>query len=185
MVAKCACQGGAAPGGSILHGTLQIVIAPLLAVAAWAAPPQVVRLEVASAWRLSAVEVETVWLGEARTLALTDDGRVDGDLPGDGVWVGEWTGEAVRLLPVRVYVTGAEGARVEVSGSVEPLAFPHDRLVWVLEQNGDTLTARRAAAALPSRPLEVAETAFAAAGFGWAGLLLLYVGWLVRRLPPR
>lgn len=163
-----------------------MILAWLLFTHALATPAatQTVRLEVASDWHPPGlrIEAETVWLGEARRVELRDDGTAPGDAPEDGVWVAEWAGDAVRLLPVRLFVAAEGVERVEVAASVEALATPEDRIVWVLGHDGEPY-ARRAAAALRPREHQMAEATSLAAGFGWVGLLLVYVGWLSRRMP--
>lgn len=142
---------------------------------------QTVRIEVVvgDARPDARVLVETTWMGEDRSLELRDDGALAGDQPADGVLVGELSGEAVRVLPVRVIVDGDE--RVEAGAWFEPLAADHDRLVYAIEWTTPP-RARRVAAAVPPRAMTAADTAGTAAAIGWAGLVLAYVGWLVGKL---
>lgn len=149
---------------------------------------QEVRLEVVAGCRPQGLEIEaeTQWLGEARALTLRDDGSVAGDRAGDGVYAGVWTGNTVRTLPLRLYVTTDDVARTEVSASAEHVAMGSDRLVWALDCD-PVLRARRVALALPGRLVDMAESTGLGATLGWFGLVLTYVAWLVqpRREPPR
>jgi hypothetical protein len=144
-------------------------------LAASLAGTQAVRVEVVAGRPDARIGVETTWMGEDRALALKDDGSTPGDLPGDGIFVGEWTGEAVRVLPVRLTVGDAE-----VAAFYEPLAAERDRLVYAVDWTTPP-RARRVAAALPPKTLDAANAAAAAAGIGWVGLVMAYVGWLVKR----
>jgi len=166
----------------ISEGRLLLLLATVLLTTEVRAAPQTVRLEVVSAWRPEGLRivVETVWLGESRSLELRDNGVPPDKLVGDGVWSGEWTGEAVRMLPIQVFVATGEGERIEVSAAIEPITVASDRLVWALS-NDPTPRARRVAAALPPRSFEMAEATGVAATLGWIGLVLAYVGWLVKR----
>ena len=139
-------------------------------------------MEVVTEWEAEnlRIEAETVWLGETRTVAFRDDGRPPDARAADGVWAANWSGEVVKLLPLYLYVAADGVPRTEVSANIEPVSAPSDHLVWVL--TGDPApVVRRVAAALPTRPMGLAELASVAAGFGWIGVLLLYVGWLLQR----
>ncbi len=128
--------------------------------------------------------VATTWLGEERTLTLVDDGSVPGDKPGDEVYVGRWTGEPVRVLPVRILLTSASGAQT-VAAFNEVLDDGENDLSYVVEL-GDPVSVRRVASAWSQRSAEVAELARTGASIGWAALVLGYVAWLVGRSPgPR
>ncbi len=146
-----------------------------------ATPAQTVQMQVVTEWRPEnlRIEAEAVWLGETRTVALRDDGRPPDTLAGDGVWAASLNGAVVKLLPLRLYIVGDGVPRTEVSATVEALSAPTDRLVWVL--TGNPPQVRRVPVALPTRPMGLAGLASVAAGFGWIGVLLLYVGWLLQR----
>jgi hypothetical protein len=109
------------------------------------------------------VSAETTWLGEARRLSLRDDGLPPDERPEDGVYTGQWTGEPPRQLALRLYVEAPGQARALVAASNELLALGEDRLVWVL----DGSRARRTAAALPGRTMDIVDAAGVAASVGW------------------
>ncbi len=143
---------------------------------------QEVRLEVATTRAFPGLEIEahTTWLGEARVLPLHDDGQLAGDVPGDGVYVGIWTGAPVRVLAIQLQVATDAHSPFEAYGGLERIVQPTDRLAWALEMD-ETPTARRVAAPLLSRPTEARELSGVAASLGWACLAFLYVAWLVGR----
>lgn len=147
-----------------------------------AALPQTVHMQVVAEWSPEnlRIEAETVWLGVTRTVAFRDDGRHPDTRAGDGSWAASWGGEVVKLLPLHLYVAGEGVPRTEVSATVEALSAPTDHLIWILTGN-PTPQVRRVPVALPTRPMGLAQTASVAAGFGWIGVLLLYVGWLLHR----
>ncbi len=169
------------------------MLVALLAIAASSAGAgalQKVRVEVVGGVEGESVRIyaDTTWLGEDRSLALTDDGSTPGDTPHDGVVSGEWTGAPVRVLPIRLTYapSGADGeeeTRVDIAAFLEPVDVSEDRLVYAIDW-GAPPTARRVAAALPPRAMNVADTAGVAAALGWTGLVLAYVAWLVRRAVP-
>ncbi len=152
---------------------------------AWAAGEATVRLEVeAQAWqgalRLTA---ETRWLGEERSLELTDHGEAAGDVAGDGIRVGTWEGAPVQALPVRLVLQEPGEAPVVVYEGVEVIVADDDRLSWQLLPTGEDGTgpprAWRVArplqgAALPAR----SETGRIVAAGMWALLVCNLVGWL-------
>lgn len=128
--------------------------------------------------------VQTTWLGEERTLTLTDDGASPGDKAGDNVFVGRWSGDPVRVLPVRLSVTTTAGS-TELASFNEVLGEGDNDLAYDVEL-GASPSVRRVAAAWSSRSAEVAELARTGASIGWAALVLGYVAWLVGRSPaPR
>ena len=144
---------------------------------ALAAPAQVVRLELVAADRPAGLVVtaETTWLGEERRLLLKDDGLPPDERPEDGVFTGEWSGEAPRQLALRLYAEGPGRPRAQIAASNETLALGEDRLVWVL----DGPRARRTAAALPGRTMDIAEAAGVAASVGWMVLAFVFVAFLI------
>ena len=143
--------------------------------------PQEVRLEVVAECQPNnlAIEVTTQWLGEARTMTLRDDGVLPEDRARDGVYVGVWTGETARSLPLRLSISATDVAPTEVSASTETVAVGRDRIVWALECEPQW-RARRVAAALPSRSLEMVEATGVAATLSWLGLILAYLAWLLQ-----
>lgn len=157
----------------------------LLLAGAHAEPPgasQSVRLEVATARGFPGLSIaaHTTWLGEERSVTLRDDGQLPGDVPGDGLYVGHWQGEPVRVLAIRLIVSSDAHEPFEAYGGLERVFQPQDRLSWALDLD-ETPSARRVAAPLQARPMEARELSGVAASLGWACLAFLYVGWLVGR----
>ncbi|MCB9761482.1 MAG: hypothetical protein H6739_16685 [Alphaproteobacteria bacterium] len=144
-----------------------------------------VRIEIATAQANPEVrlEVRTTWLGEDRTLVLRDDGSSPGDVPADGLYVGAWTGDPVRVLPIRILATGGALSEAEVYAGLERIHQPADRLAYALAF-GDNPRAQRVVAPYLVRTLDARESSWVTASLGWAGLLFLYVVWLVGRAFP-
>lgn len=94
---------------------------------------------------------EAQWLGETREVILTDDGRVEGDVPADNIYVGHLAGDTLRLLPIRLFVEQG-GARTELWSGVENLSDSEIRLVYELREQGSTLLIDRVAAPLFGQP---------------------------------
>ena len=126
--------------------------------------------------------VRTTWLGEERETKLSDDGHEAGDRAADGVRVANWSGEAVRVLPVTLVAIDAEGERTTLAGYNEAVSDGEDRLVYAVAWDKPPRV-RRVAVALASRPMEVADTASVAASLGWVGLVFAWVAWLARSGP--
>ena len=55
-----------------------------------------------------ALVVETTWLGEERSLELTEGPT--------GVWTGEWTGEEVRFLPISIEEVSRDHTALRYAG---------------------------------------------------------------------
>ena len=155
-----------------------------LALLLAAAPPQALRVTVASATAGPGVtiEVRTTWLGEPRTMVLTDDGSQPGDTPADGVYAGEWTGDAVRILPITLVQRGDSGEVILYDG-LERVYQPADTLSFSLTAD-DPPRAERVVAPYVARRVEARETARVAASVGWAILVFVYAAWLVGRAWP-
>ncbi|MSQ00293.1 MAG: hypothetical protein EXR71_00185 [Myxococcales bacterium] len=126
----------------------------------------------------------TTWLGEDRTLRLTDDGSVAGDLVGDDVYAGHWSGSAVRVLPVRLTARSSTGAVTTLGVFNEVLGIGETELAYAVEM-GTPHSVRRVALGGSSRAAEVSDLVRVSAGIGWAGVVLAYVAWLVGRTPAR
>lgn len=159
---------------------LLFALTPLLHAA-----PQTIRLEVGTIVTepMLTVRLEAVWLGEERSVTLTDDGSVAGDVAGDGIWLGELSGEPVSMLPLTIVVErdrGPEKEIIEAWAGNESIALDTDRLTWALEL-GDSPRAYRVAGATTARVASAREAAAVTAPIAWACFLLIYVAWLVER----
>ena len=99
----------------------------------------------------SRIVAEARWLGEAREVVLSDDGRVEGDIQADNIYFGQIAGDTLRLLPIRLFVEQG-GARTELWSGVETLGDSEIRLVYELRQQGSTLLVNRVAAPLFGQP---------------------------------
>jgi len=163
-----------------------LLILALLGGPCEGADTQTVRIEVSAAWKPAGLrlEAETVWLGQARSMELKDDGTVPEDHPGDGVYSGLWMGAPPRMLPLHIYASAPDLPRTELVGSNQVVDLGSSRLAWSLENDGHVY-ARKVALALPDAPMEVADTAAELAALGWIALVFIYVTWLVQRLVPR
>lgn len=141
-----------------------------------------VRIELAnlSGAPLDGVAAELTWLGEVRTARLADDGRADGDIPHDDIWVGRADGDPVRLLPVRMLVSRAGGAPTEVGASIEPIDVDGARLVFELVTTGEGLHSARVAAPWLGRPRPHSEVERIAIGGTWTILVLLIIAFYAR-----
>ncbi len=146
-----------------------------------ASAPHVVRFEVGApaADPQTRVHVTATWLGEERTVELVDNGTAPGDVAGDGVWVGQLSGEPVSLLPLEMWVQRG-GDRTEAWAGVEPVAQGEDRLTWALDLSGEP-RATRVSAPATARRARASEAADAMAPVAWACFVLIYVAWLVER----
>jgi hypothetical protein len=86
----------------------------VLVVLAWAVGPvealasaesaQTLRIEVAhiEGTDLNSIQVHGRWLGQARGAALFDDGIPPDAVAEDGTWTTEWSGDPIRMLPLRL-----------------------------------------------------------------------------------
>ncbi len=121
------------------------------------------------------LEVQGTWLDEPFTVVLRDEH----DVRGDGVWSGEWTGDAVRLLPVRLMLRQGDGPAVELAASTELLDERGGALTWALDADPRSTRprARRVAWIQPARQMERLEAATTAAGLGWFAVVFFYIAW--------
>ena len=156
----------------------------LLSLSSAHADEQRITIEVATRWRPpgQTIHAELIWLGEDRTATLCDNGTCDGDIAGDHIWVARQSGDRIRTLPVRLFVSTPQLGRTVVLERVEVITAVDQRLSYALEFDGLTPTARRVAIPAPPRGVEMNQVAQLAAWMGWAGLAFLYISWLVGRL---
>ncbi len=141
-----------------------------------AAPPLrlTVRLSADAVVPGRVVEVEAQWLGEARRLSLRDDGAGGGgDLPADGIFVGELRGARPSLLPIAVAVRAAPEAEAAPvwSGVFRPMVEEDQLHLRLIDGPGGLRAAETLAAPLGERA-DAREAAWTAAGFGWALFVL-------------
>ncbi len=125
------------------------------------------------------LEVRGVVLGEARIVALRDDGEGADEAAKDGVYTGALPHGAARVLSLSLHARGPDGAEETLWEGLGHVYQPEDR--WVFRLDDGARRARRVAAPPlhPKAPeLGAAPTA---ASLAWAGLVLLYVSTLLRR----
>lgn len=143
---------------------------------------QTLRVEVLAPPELGvgALRVRTQWLGQPIDQALEGPAERTSDA---GVWTAELGGEPLRVAALEVVGEWA-GAPVTLWAGTLALVPPEDTLSLRVEP-GQPPQAQRVVA-LPARGLrERAGARALAASLGWAGLVFLYVAWLVgRALPP-
>lgn len=120
---------------------------------------------------------EGQWLGEARTVALLDDGSQPGDIAGDGVYLGQMTGDTLRFLPLRI-LQRADGGTTELASEVAALEQPGGMLVYEATATGDVLHAQRAAAPWLGQPRVSHERERIDIAGAWMVLSLLVVAYL-------
>ena len=141
-----------------------------------------VQIEVASllpTGPMPTIVAEVQWLGETRTVALSNDGHEAGDSPGDNILVGHVSGDAVRLLPIRLLT--ADGAPRELWSSVESLSSTGASLVFELQDRGGTLHAERVAAPWFGQPRVGHERERIDIGGAWTLIAFATVAFLARR----
>ena len=131
---------------------------------------------------LSEVRVDLVRLGENRSVYLLDDGSIEGDMPWDGVFVGEDAGPYARFMAVRLVVREGGG---EENVVLDGVARTEDERVadvgWrLVRRPGGALAARWAAVTWPGNRMAEMEGMYVLACFGWGLLVLTYLGILVR-----
>ncbi len=131
----------------------------------------------------SKVRVSTTWLGEDRAMDLVDTGPGSGGDPEDGLYVGDWSGAPVRVLPVRLTLQAPDGTLTPIALYNEALDAETHELAYAIA-GGDTPSVRRVATAGSSRAAEIADLSSTAAALGWTGLVLGWVAWLVGRSVP-
>jgi len=131
----------------------------------------------------STVRVSTTWLGEDRAMDLVDTGPGSGGDPADGLYVGDWSGAPVRVLPVRLTLQAPDGTLTPIALYNEALDAEAHELAYAV-RGGDTPSVRRVATAGSSRAAEIADLSSTAAALGWTGLVLGWVAWLVGRSVP-
>jgi hypothetical protein len=141
--------------------------------------PATLTLALVTAREGLSVEVQGVVLGQARIVALRDDGEGADAQAKDGVYTGALTHDSARVLSLSLRARGPDGAQETLWEGLERVYLPEDR--WVFHLDDGARRARRVAAPPlhPEAPdLGAAPTA---ASLAWAGLVLLYVSTLTRR----
>ena len=144
-------------------------------------PATTVQIEVASllAGPTPAIVAEVRWLGETRTIALSNDGREAGDTPGDNILVGQISGDALRLLPIRLLTAGSPPR--ELWSGVESVSPTADSLVFELHDRGGTLQADRVAAPWFGQPRVGHERERIDIAGAWMLIAFATVAFLARR----
>lgn len=120
--------------------------------------------------------IELTRLGEARRVTLRDDGLGPGDIPYDGVWVGEDRGPFTRVVDATLLVALPDAEpRPLVTEAVRTDAAWAATVSWRLVDTPDGLTAARAAFAHPGRSVPVSDLLPLAGSFGWLVFLAVFV----------
>lgn len=150
---------------------------------AMAAGEQVLDLQISmpSAGAFTALDVELTRLGSKHTVRLQDDGGVANDLPHDGIWNGQLSGQYARTVSVRVFGHHASGSPTLLYSGVERTEDRrHVMLGWRVGSSGQGYTAVRTPLSYPGNVAEMFVALPLITGFGWGLFVLLYVGMLVR-----
>ena len=151
----------------------------LAAGPARAAQRVVVQVEVPGNVEVEALRAELDRLGQQDVVELSDDGRLEPDIPGDGVWLGELAGDYARAANV-VLVAVSGGEEQAVFGGV--LRTDDERLVTLgfrLDHSPLGLVAVRTPVAAPGSGGETWQVLQLVAAFGWGLLVLAWVAVLV------
>lgn len=152
--------------------------AGLLLLGALAAAPafgDTVAIEVASADReVAAVQVRLRWLGEERTVAL--------EPAGEGRWQASLEGEAVRLLPVELWVEARGGEPQRAYAGLERMQGGSTVLAFAVE-HARPAQARRLSHAAPPNRVATFEALRIGVGLVWLLACVLGLGLSLRRAP--
>ncbi len=155
------------------------LLAMLVAGPAHAGQRVVVQVEVPGNIEVDGLRAELDRLGEQDVVELSDDGRLEADIPRDGVWLGELSGDYARAANV-VLVAGSGEDERAVFGGV--LRTDDARLVTLgfrLALAPQGLVAVRTPLAAPGSGGETHEVLQLVAAFGWGLLVLAWVALLV------
>ena len=132
-----------------------------------------VQVEVASDDpQLRAVEARMRWLGEDRSLPLERDAS--------GVWTATLEGEAVRLLPVELWVEGRSGRSERAYSGLERIEDEPARLSYAIER-ASPAQGRRLSRAAPVAQVTAGEAQRVGLGLAWVLACVLAVGAMARR----
>lgn len=144
---------------------------------------QVIDLQISmpSEGAFSSLEVELTRLGTQHTVRLRDDGGVANDLPHDGIWNGQLSGEYSRSVSVRVFGHRPQGSpQLLYSGIERTEDARHTMLGWRVMASGQRYTAVRTPLSYPGNVAEMFAALPLITAFGWGLFMLLYVGMMVR-----
>jgi len=108
---------------------------------------------------------------------LVDDGSAPGDVPADGLYVAQLSGDAVRMLALRLVVASPGEADTVAWEGVEDIRAEGDRLSFRAVPDGRF---QRVAGVAYARDPVHYEAASALAAAGWALVAFAYVAWLAR-----
>jgi hypothetical protein len=126
--------------------------------------------------------LELTRLGEEQTIRLSDDGSNPEDLAYDGVFSGAHTGHYARVVSVRVLGSAPDGTHSLLYSGVERTDDVHEVIVgWRVIRRDQDFVAVRAPAAYPGNITEVHLGLPLLVGFGWGGIVLIYIGFLFQR----
>ncbi len=151
------------------------------------ADAQALSLEVALHYRVvfTRMRAEVTRLGETWALDLVDDGSVAGDDAHDGVYTNRMRGAYARYATIRLYATDADGVEsLLYAGVVTTPDRDVNTVAWRVSDLSGHVRTERVAMAYPGGPDALVDGAPVLVAFAWGGLVILFVGVLVRRADP-
>ncbi|MDP2313232.1 MAG: hypothetical protein Q8P41_10030 [Pseudomonadota bacterium] len=149
--------------------------------------PQTLSLQVAIDYRVvyTRVRAEIDQLGSTFGLELVDDGSVMGDDEHDGVYTNRVIGPYARYATVRLYAEDATGEEALLyAGILTTADRDQNDVAWRVSDFGGQVRAERVAMAYPGGPDGVVDGLPVLIAFAWGGLVIFFVGTLVRRADP-
>lgn len=145
---------------------------------------QTLLLDVALDYRVvyTRLRAEITRLGVTYGLDLVDDGSAAGDDAHDGVYTNRVRGAYARYVTVRLYATDSDGAEALLyAGVVTTPDRDQNTVAWRVSDFGGHVRTERVAMAWPGGPDALVDGAPVLVAFAWGGLVILFVGVLVRR----
>jgi hypothetical protein len=152
---------------------------PLLFCSAALAQPVLLQVEVPRELLLQAVTARVQRHGELTEVPLADDGKLPGDVPGDGVWVGWSNGDYARILPIELSLTPEGGQPTVYYAGTETLdADELVQLAWRVRVRQPSLLVDvgRVAAALPGGTPGPTRVDPLLISLGWGAVVVAIVG---------
>ncbi|RME29164.1 MAG: hypothetical protein D6798_00710, partial [Deltaproteobacteria bacterium] len=135
----------------------------------------VFQVEVPSGVSVHGLRAEVDRVGRQEVVELHDDGRMEPDIPGDGVWYGELSGGYARAAQVVLVASAPDGDRAVFGGVLRTDDASMVTLGFRLDQSPDGPVAVRIPVAAPGSGGETGELLQLVAFFGWGLLVLAWV----------